>query len=200
MCLAHQLFVARPGLPIPAGADIIACLPEATRRARMVHMQPVSLAEAHVLRLGIAYTLRRHSHPIRSLAEAASEWGMVEEQIVRSLVFRLQDSSCILLLMPGPSQVAWGKLRHFLGVSRITTASADEVVAVTGYRPGTVSPFGLPKPLPLLADERLRALGEVTVGAGVPDTSLIMQASDLIAALSPAFGDFSGDETNQVEP
>jgi Cys-tRNA(Pro)/Cys-tRNA(Cys) deacylase len=200
MCLAHQLFVARPGLPIPAGADIIACPSDATGRARMMHMEPVSPAEEQVRRLGIPYRLRRHNHPIRSLAQAASEWGMAEDQFVRSLVFRLQDSGFILLLMPGPSQVAWGKLRRFLGVSRITTASPDEVANVTGHRPGTVSPFGLAKPLQLMADERLRALGEVTVGAGIPDTSLIMQAGDLIAALSPTFGDFSGGGVNRTRP
>ncbi len=99
---------------------------------------------------------------------------MAQDQVVRSLVFRLEDGAFILVLMPGPEQVAWSKLRHFLGVSRITTASADEVYRVTGYRPGTVSPFGLAEPLRLLADERLRRQGEISVGAGIADAGLIL--------------------------
>jgi Cys-tRNA(Pro) deacylase len=156
-------------------------------------MDPVSPAEEHVRRLGIPYRLYRHDHTVHSLAQAASERGMDEDQIVRSLVFRLQDGSFILVLMPGPGQVAWSKLRHFLGVSRITTAGADEVYQVTGYRPGTVSPFGLAEPLRLLADQRLRHRNEISVGAGIRDAGLILDSHDLTKALSPDFGDFSGD-------
>jgi Cys-tRNA(Pro)/Cys-tRNA(Cys) deacylase len=160
----------------------------------MIIMEPVSPAEAHLRQLEIPYRLHRHDHPVHSLAQAAAERGMDQEQIVRSLVFRQEDGSFILVLMPGPAQVAWAKLRHFLGVSRITTANADEVYRVTGYRPGTVSPFGLTQPLPLLADERLRGLGEISVGAGIPNAGLILRAGDLVAALSPAFGDFSQED------
>jgi Cys-tRNA(Pro)/Cys-tRNA(Cys) deacylase len=160
-------------------------------------MDPVSPAEEHIRQLGIPYRLHRHDHPVRSLAQAAEERGLRQEQIVRSLVFRLEDGSFILVLMPGPSQVAWSKLRHFLGVSRITTADADDVVRATGYRPGTVSPFGLAQPLRLLADERLRELDDVSVGAGIQDAGLILRSSDLIAALSPTFGDFSSESLTQ---
>jgi Cys-tRNA(Pro)/Cys-tRNA(Cys) deacylase len=159
----------------------------------MMGMDHVSPAEEHLQRLGIPYRLHRHNQPVRSLAQAAAERGMAEDQIVRSLVFRLENGSFVLVLMPGPSQVAWGKLRHFLGVSRITTASADEVLEVTGYRPGTVSPFGLATPLKLLADDRLRTQDEISVGAGIGDAGLILDTADLVAALSPAFGDFGGD-------
>lgn len=156
-------------------------------------MDSVSPAEEHLRRLGIPYRLFRHGHPIHSLAQAASERGMDEGQIVRSLVFRLEDGSFVLVLMPGPGQVAWSKLRHFLGVSRITTASADEVHQVTGYRPGTVSPFGLAEPLRLLADQRLQIQKEISVGAGIRNAGLILSTHDLMKALSPELGDFSGD-------
>lgn len=159
----------------------------------MGRMDTTSPAEAHVRRLGIAYRLHRHSHPVRSLAQAAAERGMDPGQIVRSLVFRLEDGTFVMVLMPGPEQVAWGKLRRFLGVSRLTTATADEVQRVTGFRPGTVSPFGLAQPLRILADDRLRQQGEISLGAGIPNAGLILDAHELLAALSPEFGDFSGD-------
>lgn len=156
-------------------------------------MNPASPAEVHLRRVGIAYRLHRHDNPVQSLAQAAAERGMDQNQIVRSLVFRLEDGSFVLVLMPGPGQVAWSKLRRFLGVSRLTTASADEVYRVTGYRPGTVSPFGLKEPLRLLADRRLEQLAEISVGAGIPDAGLILGSHDLVSALLPEIGDFSGD-------
>jgi Cys-tRNA(Pro) deacylase len=156
-------------------------------------MDPVSPAEDHVRRLNIPYRLHRHDHPVNSLAQAAAERGLLEDQIVRSLVFRLEDGTFVLVLMPGPRQVAWGKLRHFLGVSRITTADANEVYQITGFRPGSVSPFGLAEPLRLLADERLRGQRQISVGAGIRDAGLILDSRDLAEALTPEFGDFSPD-------
>lgn len=140
--------------------------------------------------LGIPYRLHLHERPVRSLEQAARERGLRPEQIVRSLVFRLEDGSFVLVLMPGPGKVAWPKLRHHLGVSRLTTATAEEVRRVTGYEPGAVSPFGLPRPLRVLADRSLLDLEEVSLGAGIRDAGVVLSAADLVAALQPEFGDF----------
>ena len=48
-----------------------------------------------------------------------------------------------MVLMAGPDQVDWKKLRQLVKRSRIRMATEEEVLDVTGYRIGTVSPFGL---------------------------------------------------------
>jgi len=102
----------------------------------------------------IRYTLHLHDRPVTSLQQAAEERGPQPGQIVRSLVFRL-ERDYILVLTPGPAQVSWPKLRRHLEVSRLTMASPDEVLRVTGYPPGAVSPFGLATAMRILADRRL---------------------------------------------
>lgn len=141
--------------------------------------------------LNIPYRLHIHTTPLRSLEQAASERGLVPDQIVRSLVFRLEDENYILVLMPGPGKVDWPKLRHHLGVSRITTAKADEVLEVTGYEIGAVSPFGLPKPLRILADRRIMNHKTISIGAGIRNAGIILQRDDLLNAIQPEIGDFS---------
>lgn len=79
----------------------------------------------------VPYTLHLHDRPITSLEQAAEERGLRPEQIVRSLVFRL-DRDFLLVLAPGPGQVSWPKLRRYLGISRLTTASPEEVLEMTG--------------------------------------------------------------------
>ncbi|MFN2148209.1 MAG: aminoacyl-tRNA deacylase [Anaerolineales bacterium] len=128
---------------------------------------------------GIPYTLHVHSQPVHSLEQAASERGLAPEQIVRSLLFRLENQQYLLALIPGPSQVDWSKLRHFLGVSRVTTANADEVRRVTGYEPGSVSPFGLPTKMRILADPCLKQLQVVSLGAGIRNAGIILNREDL---------------------
>jgi len=140
--------------------------------------------------LGIPYRLHLHPQPLRSLAQAARERGLRPEQIVRSLLFRLEGERYILVMMPGDRQVDWKKLRRFLGVSRITTADREEVQRVTGYPPGAVSPIGLPSSIRILADRRIQDEDTLSMGAGIPNAGLILSRADLLKAVKPEFGDF----------
>jgi Cys-tRNA(Pro)/Cys-tRNA(Cys) deacylase len=153
-------------------------------------MSPSTPATQALDDLGIPYRLFVHSSPVHSLEQAASERGLTPEQIVRSLLFRVEDGSYVLVLVAGPSQVAWPKLRHHLGVSRITTATREQVIQATGYAPGTVSPLGLPSPLPILADRGVMEQDVISVGAGIPNAGIILQRADLVRVVRPEIGDF----------
>ena len=139
--------------------------------------------------LGIPYRLHLHAQPPRSLEQAAAERGLQPAQIVRSLLFRL-PAGFVLVLAPGGCRVDWRALRHTLGVRRITTASAQEVEAVTGFPPGAVSPFGLRRPLPILAERSILEHEIVSVGAGIPHAGVILRRADLVQALAPQWATF----------
>lgn len=141
--------------------------------------------------LGVSYRLHLHAHPVLSLEQAARERGMTTEQIVRSLLFRLEGGEFVMVLMPGPAKVSWPKLRRHLGVTRLTTAAADEVETVTGYPPGAVSPYGLPHRMRLLADRRLAELSTISIGAGIRSAGVLLQTQDLLRTLEPELGDFT---------
>ena len=57
-------------------------------------------------------------------------------------------------------------VRSLLGVSRLSFASAEETVAVTGMLVGGVTPFGLPEGLPVYVDEAVMAPEWVVLGGG----------------------------------
>jgi prolyl-tRNA editing enzyme YbaK/EbsC (Cys-tRNA(Pro) deacylase) len=65
-------------------------------------------------------------------------------------------------------------------------ASEDDVLAVTGYRIGTVSPFGLPRPIRILIDPGVLKEQEISIGSGVRNTGIIMSSADLRRALKEA--------------
>src|SRR4051812_39290041 len=117
----------------------------------MLHpIPPVSLA---LTALNIPHRVFQHTQPVNSLEEAARARGQRPEQVVRSILFRLGQDQYAMVLMAGPDQISWKALRQHFGQSRLTMATQDEVLAVTGYQIGAVAPFGLPKPLPVLIDE-----------------------------------------------
>ena len=133
--------------------------------------------------LGIPHRLFRHAGPVTSLEQAAQERGQRPEQVIRSLVFRVAEGEYVMVLAPGGRQVSWPTLRRTLGQSRLTLASEDELLRVTGYPVGAVSPFGLPRPLRVLVDEGVFAAEEVSLGSGVRGTTVILRSDDLRRAL-----------------
>jgi prolyl-tRNA editing enzyme YbaK/EbsC (Cys-tRNA(Pro) deacylase) len=126
---------------------------------------------------------------VNSLEQAARERGLEPGQIVRSLLFRLEQGVYVLVLMPGPAQVSWPKLRHYLGRSRITLAGADEVRRVTGFEPGAVSPFGLATSLRILGDSCLHEMEVISLGAGMRAAGIILRRVDLERALTVEWTD-----------
>jgi Cys-tRNA(Pro)/Cys-tRNA(Cys) deacylase len=131
----------------------------------------------------IPYRLFRHAGPVHSLEQAAKERGQLPEQVVRSILFRIGAGQYAMVLIAGPGQIAWPALRRHLGQSRLTLASEEEVLAVTGYRLGAVAPFGLPQPVTVLVDENVLAQEEVSLGSGERGTAVLIGTQDLMRAL-----------------
>lgn len=141
---------------------------------------PVSLA---LEKLNIPHRVFRHETPVDSLEKAASDRGQRPSQIVRTILFRVTEDEFALVLVAGLGQISWKLLRKLLGKSRITMATEEEVLAVTGYRPGTVGPFGLVKPVRMLMEAGVLKEEEVSIGSGMRDTAVILKSADLMKAL-----------------
>jgi Cys-tRNA(Pro) deacylase len=144
---------------------------------------PVSIA---LEKLGVPHQVFRHESPVHSLEQAASDRGQRESQVVRSILFRISEDEFIMALVAGPAQISWKILRKHLGRSRVSMATEDEVFAVTGYRIGTVGPFGLPNPLKVLIDASVLREEEVSIGSGMRNTAVILKSGDLQQALKDA--------------
>jgi Ala-tRNA(Pro) deacylase len=134
-------------------------------------------------KMKIPHRLYRHSGPIQSLEQAARERGQDPTQIVRSILFRLSANEFVMVLIAGTYQIDWRALRRYLEQSRLTTASEEEVVLVTGYQLGAVSPFGLPAPMRVLVDQSVLLPEEISIGSGIRGTTVIMRSADMIRAL-----------------
>jgi Cys-tRNA(Pro)/Cys-tRNA(Cys) deacylase len=141
---------------------------------------PASLA---LEKLGIPHKVFRHTGQVSSLEQAAQERGQRPGQVVRSILFRLGEGEFIMALVAGPAQISWKRLRKHLGQSRLTMATEDEVLAVTGYRVGTVSPFGLPEPVKVLIDQGILKEEEVSIGSGIRNVGIVIGTADLRRAI-----------------
>ena len=133
--------------------------------------------------LGMPHTVFRHENPVHSFEQAASDRGQRASQVVRSILFRIAEDEFIMALVAGPAQVSWKILRKYLGKSRVSMATEDEVLAVTGYRIGTVGPFGLLNQVKVLIDSSVMLEEEISIGSGMRNTAVILKSADLHHAL-----------------
>jgi Cys-tRNA(Pro) deacylase len=149
----------------------------------MTDKPPASIA---LEQLNILHRVFVHETPVNSFEQAASDRNQRPEQVVRSILFQIRPEEFLMVLMAGPAQIDWRKLRQFVKRSRVRMATEDEVLEVTGYRVGTVSPFGLKNPVKVLIDASLLKEEEVSLGSGVRSVAIIMKTVDLRRALRDA--------------
>ncbi|MGZ9223725.1 MAG: aminoacyl-tRNA deacylase, partial [Anaerolineales bacterium] len=128
----------------------------------------------------------RHQTPVDSFEQAASDRNQRPEQVVRSILFQVRAEEFVMVLMAGREQVDWRSLRKLVGRSRLRMATEDEVLEVTGYRVGTVTPFGMKRQVRVLIDPSVFREEEISIGSGVSNMAILLKSADLRRALGEA--------------
>lgn len=75
-------------------------------------------------------------------------------------------------------------VRRLIGARKVSFASAEDTVAVTGMTPGGVTPFALPPELPIYIDAPVMDLDEIILGGGGRSTKILVSPAVLVT--SPA--------------
>jgi prolyl-tRNA editing enzyme YbaK/EbsC (Cys-tRNA(Pro) deacylase) len=116
----------------------------------------------------------------RTAPEAAAAAGCQVGQIVKSLVFRGQNSGkAILILASGANRVNEARVSELLGET-ILKADAEFVRQQTGFAIGGVPPIGHSSRLETLVDTDLLIYSEIWAAAGTPNAIFRLAASDLV--------------------
>lgn len=115
----------------------------------------------------------------RTAQQAAQTIGCEVGQIIKSLVFRTQQSNQpILALVSGANRVNEKLLATVIG-EPIEKASAEYVREVTGYAIGGIPPLGHRQIIKTIIDEDLLDYKELWAAAGTPFAVFNIKTSDL---------------------
>jgi prolyl-tRNA editing enzyme YbaK/EbsC (Cys-tRNA(Pro) deacylase) len=118
---------------------------------------------------GMHPDVRRFPQGTKTAADAARAVGSGVDQIVKTLVFTVDDRP-VLALTSGKNRVDPSKLATVAGGTVARRATPEEARSATGYAVGGTPPFGFPERLPAYLDPDLLAFEEVWVAAGTPDS------------------------------
>lgn len=145
-------------------------------------LPPASLRVAEAaLAEGLKIEISIFKESTRTAEEAAAAIGCAVGQIVKSLVFTVQDAP-VIALVSGANQLDAKKLAGLLSTSKkqVKRADADMVKAATGFAIGGVPPFGHTNWLPVFIDRDLTRYDVIWAAAGTPNTVFPISPAELI--------------------
>jgi Cys-tRNA(Pro) deacylase len=127
--------------------------------------EPVERVSSFLREAGAEARIEEFGEETQTAAAAAAAVGCELAQIVKSLVL-VCDGQPVVALVPGDRRGDLKKIASASGAAKARVASADEVVRATGFDPGGVAPFPLPRVQSVLLDRSLLRHPVVWAGAG----------------------------------
>ena len=128
---------------------------------------------------GLEINTRRFPEGTKTAADAAAAIGVTVGQIVKSLVFGV-DNEIVMALVSGSNQLDEKKLALAAGGSKCARVDADAVREATGYPIGGVPPFGHSTQLRVFVDPDLLQYDEVWAAAGTWNDNFGANPNDIV--------------------
>ena len=128
---------------------------------------------------GLEIEVRRFPEGTKTAQDAADAIGVTVGQIVKSLVFGVDDE-IVMALVSGANQLDEKKLAAAAGGAKCARVDADAVRAATGFPIGGVPPFGHSTQLRVFVDPDLLQYDEVWAAAGTWNDNFGAAPADIV--------------------
>jgi Cys-tRNA(Pro)/Cys-tRNA(Cys) deacylase len=130
---------------------------------------------------GVPYELRHYPVDEEHLSapHVAEAIGMPPEQVFKTLVARGDRSGVVLACIPANTELDLKALATASGNKKVELVPVKEVLGLTGYIRGGVSPVGTKRPYPLYLDETADLWDVISVSAGIRGCQMLLRPADL---------------------
>ncbi len=144
----------------------------------LLDKEPVKRAEKSLKEFNPSLDVITLNSSARTAQEAASSLGCEVGAIVKSLLFRTDDTFT-LNLVAGDRKASLNKIKKILKKKDVSMASAEDVKDITGYTIGGVSPVGHLNKIDTLIDNSLNRFDDLYAAAGHPNCVFKISFKDL---------------------
>jgi len=133
-------------------------------------------------REGVHYELRTYEVDENDLSapHVAEAIGMPPEQVFKTLVARGDREGILMASIPANTELDLKGLAAASGNRKVELVPVKEVLGLTGYIRGGVSPVGTKKPYPFYLDETAELWDVISVSAGVRGCQMLLAPADLM--------------------
>jgi len=99
-------------------------------------------------------------------AESSRQLGVLEHQVIKTLVMQDERAQPLIVLMHGDKQVSTKNLARQIGAKSVEPCKPDVAQRHSGYMVGGTSPFGTKKEMPVYVEETVLALPSICINGG----------------------------------
>ncbi|GAM67361.1 transcriptional regulator [Vibrio sp. JCM 19236] len=138
---------------------------------------------------GVSYTLLPHQTPAVSIEDAARQRGISPSIMLKTMLLRDMGGLMFVACVPGDQQVDPKKVRAHFECKRVTCVGFEEVQSITGYKPGTLTPFHLTHDIKVIFDRKILELPQVTISSGTDMAGVLLNTQDMLELCTPHISD-----------
>tara|TARA_B100000780_G_scaffold52237_1_gene32340 strand:+ start:216 stop:695 length:480 start_codon:yes stop_codon:yes gene_type:complete len=144
----------------------------------LLDKEPVKRAEKFLKDFNQSFKVLVLKDSARTAQDAATALGCDVGAIVKSLLFKNEDSFT-LCLVAGDKRCSLNKLKKIKNIKDFSMASPEEVKTQTGYTIGGVSPIGHLKEVEIFIDKSLERFKDLFAAAGHPNCVFKIDFTDI---------------------
>ena len=144
----------------------------------LLEKEPVKRAEKSIKEYNNEMSVIVLDNSAKTAIEAASSLGCEVGAIVKSLLFKTENTFT-LFLVSGDKKASLNKIKKTLNIKDASMASPDEVKSITGYTIGGVSPVGHLNKIEIFIDHSLARFENLYAAAGHPNCVFKTNFDDL---------------------
>ena len=144
----------------------------------LLNKEPVKRAEKSIKEYNSEMSVIVLDSSAKTAIEAASSLGCEVGAIVKSLLFKTENTFT-LFLVSGDKKASLNKIKKTLNIKDASMASPDDVKNITGYTIGGVSPVGHLNKIEIFIDHSLARFENLYAAAGHPNCVFKTNFDDL---------------------
>jgi len=138
---------------------------------------------------GVEFELINLGQVVHSVHDVQVACKCEASEVIKTLL--MIGESPIMIVLPGDKRANISRIKEFTGEQNLRMAKPAEVLAITGYSVGSVSPFGVSPSIRQVADNSVRALGSLFMGSGKNDVLIKMGQAEFNKAFRGTFAGIS---------
>lgn len=138
---------------------------------------------------GIDFELIPLAQSVHSVHDVQVACKCETSEVIKTLVFI--GSNPIIVILPGDKKANIAKIEKLTGERGLHMAKPAEVLAITGYSVGSISPFGINSGVKQIVDNSILALSSLFLGSGRSDLLIKISQAEFGKAFLGAFASIS---------
>ena len=142
------------------------------------------LSQAKIEHKTLYYDLAGEAFSGAAVSEAL---GMAPERSFKTLCARGEKKGVAVFVVPVDGELSLKAAARALGDKAVTLVHVKELLDLTGYERGSVSPIGMKKRYPVFLDDTMRAFDEIGISGGMKGVTLLLRPDALSAYLGATF-------------